>query len=185
MERKIKLFGDRVALHLVDEEYEGLLVPAPTNQKQYCLSTVVAVGDPAEEIKVGDIVFWQNNGIIERNCRYVLNGKFLFVLARSNLVARLSGRKVKLKDFQILGDYCLVKRVIEQPSKLIHVPSSVQETNPEMIVKFYVEQNGSTTDLDLKKGQEVMVDRNAANPLKIEGQDFCYVHKNYVVGTLD
>ena len=184
MNRAIKLFGDRVALQLVDEEYEGLLVPTPTEHKQFCLSKVLAVGDKAKEVNVGDTVLWQNNGLIERNCRYVMEGKFLFVLLRSNLVARLGGQKVKLKDFQVLSEYCLVKKVVEQPSKLIFVPHSVQETNQDMVLKFFLEQKGSETGLDAEIGQELIIDRNAANPLKIEGVNFCYVHKNYVLGTL-
>ncbi len=180
----MKLFGDRVALVLVDEEYEGLLVPSPTAHKQYVLSRIVATGAGCSEVKLGDIVLWQNNGIIERQCRYKLNNQYLFVLLRSNLVARLTSHYVKLKNFQILSEYCLVRKTVEQPSKLITVPDSAQETHPDMVLRFYLEQKGSEVPLDIKPGDELILDRSTANPIELDGEAFCYIHRNYILGVV-
>lgn len=184
MQKIEKLFGDRVALQLVEEEYEGMLVPAPTEQKMHMLSKVLAVGDKCKGVKVGDIVFWQWNALIERNCKYMLNGQPMFVMLRGNLVARLGSRLVKLKDFEVLGEYCLARRVVEQPSKLIVLPDAAEQTNPEMVLRFYLEQKGSEVTLEMNVGDELVVDRNAANPVSIEGTNYSYVHKNYVLGVL-
>jgi co-chaperonin GroES (HSP10) len=179
-----KLFGDRVALQLVEEEYEGLLVPGPTTQRMHVLSKVLAVGDSSKGVHVGDILFWQMNGIIERNCRYFMDGIPVFVLMRGDMVARLTSCKVNLTNFQVIGDWCLVRRVVEQPSKIIVLPDSVQEVNQDLVLRFYLEQKGETVDMDVQVGDEVIVDRMRANPLKIDKTNFCYLHKGSILGTV-
>lgn len=184
MKREIKkLFGDRVALQLVDEEYEGMLVPAPNQMKMHVLSRVIAVGDKCKEVAVGDIVLWQNNGLIERNCRYVMDGKPVFVLMRGDMIARLSNRLVKLGNFQILGEWCLVRKVVEQPSKLIVVPEAAEESQA-LVLRFVLEQKGSECDVDVALGDELIVDRARSNPIRIHREDFYYVHKNCVLGVI-
>jgi co-chaperonin GroES (HSP10) len=185
MRREIKkLFGDRVALQLVEEEYEGMLVPAPSPNKMHVLSKVIAIGDKCKELVVGDIVLWQNNGLIERNCRYVMDGKPVFVLLRGDMIARLTNRLVKLGNFQILGEWCLVRKIVEQPSSLIVLPDSAQESNPEMVLRFILEQKGNECDVDVAVGDELIVDRTRSNPLRIHREDFYYVHKNCVLGVI-
>jgi co-chaperonin GroES (HSP10) len=39
------LFGERVALQLVEEDYEGLIVPAATERRMHMLAKVIAVGE--------------------------------------------------------------------------------------------------------------------------------------------
>lgn len=184
----VKLFGDRLAVQLVEEEYEGLLVPAPTQQRMYMLSRVTAIGDKASEssdnFQIGDIVFWQWNGIVAQHNAFRVGNARVFVLMRGDLIARLTVQKVTLDTFSVLGDWVLVRRVVHQPSKLIVVPDGVAEANQELTLKFIVEQKGSSVTLPIQKGQEVIVDRTRTNPLTIGDADFGYVHKSSVLGVL-
>ena len=193
MKREIKhLFGNRVALQLVEEEYPGLIVPASTMERVYVLSRVVAVGDQVtQDIKVGDILFWQTNGIIQKQCRYDLNGVATFILMTGDMIARLKNRVVTREQFECIGDWCLLKRVTVQPSKLIVVPDEVVETNQETTVKFLLEAKGETVDTwkdaperALAIGAEVVVDRSRANPIKLGEDTYYYIHKNFVLGTI-
>lgn len=185
MRNKIeKLFGDRVALTLTEEETTGLLVAAPNQMRMHVLSDVVAVGEKCEEIKPGDVVFWQNNGLIEANCRYMLNGKPIFVLLSGDMIARLSSKKVTLETFQVLGRWCLCRRETFQPSKTIIVPDSVADTSQEMVVKYFLQQKGSKVELDVNVGDEVIVERNRANHLQIEQQKFVYLLDTSVLGII-
>lgn len=204
--REIKqLFGNRVALEMVEEEYQGLLVPAPTAAKLHVISRVVALGDGVkQDIKVGDILFWQTNAMIQKHCRYDLNGQALFILMTGDMVARLKSRVMDRSNFQILGDYFLCRRDVIQPKKII-LPDEVIEANQETTVKFIVDDMGDTALLDekgvptgknIKLGDEVIVDRTKANPIqlgeesKVESDEpkaptyFYYIHKNFVLGTV-
>ena len=192
MIREIKqLFGNRVALQLVEENYPGLIVPASTNQRVYVLSKVIAKGDQATDgIKVGDILFWQTNGMIEKLNRFDFNGVATFILHTGDMIARLKNRTITRDQFQVIGDWCLLKREIIQP-KLIVIPDEVADANQETTVRWLLEDKGETVDTwekaparDLPIGFEVIVDRSKANPIKLGEANFFYIQKNYVVGTV-
>lgn len=179
-----KLFGNRVALQLVEEEYKGLIVPASTMERIYVLSKVVALGDKVTmSLKVGDILFWQTNGIIQKQCRYDLNGVATFVLMVGDMIARLSDCVVTRENFEVIGDWCLVTRSMVNP-KLIVIPHEVAETNQEMAVQWTLEAKGSTVDNPITVGDELVVDRSRTNPIKLGDKSFYYVHKNFVLGTI-
>lgn len=180
-----KLFGNRVALQLIEEEYEGLLVRAPSENQIHVISRVVAIGDLVkQDIKIEDILFWQTNKQIEHFCRYNLDGVPVFVLMMGDMVARLKSRVIKQDTFQVIGDWCLVRRVIEQPSKRIVVPDQAVEANQDMVVRYHLAQKGETVEAQIEIDQEVMVDRSRANPIQLGEEKFCYIHKNYVIGTV-
>ena len=186
MKREItKLFGNRVALQMVEEEYKGLIVPVPTADKLHVLSKVVALGDKAgPDIKVHDILFWQTNAMIKKHCRYDLNGVATFILMTGDMVARLTSQLVTRENFHVIGDYLLLKREVIQPSKLIVLPDDVVETNQETTVRFLLEEKGSGVEADVALGQEVIVDRTKANPIKLGNDPYYYIHKNFVLGTV-
>lgn len=186
MKREItKLFGNRVALQLVEEEYKGLVVPVPTAEKLHVLSRVVALGDKApESIKVHDILFWQTNAMIQKHCRYDLNGVATFILMTGDMIARLTSQLVTRENFHVIGDYLLLKREVIQPSKRIILPDEVVEANQETTVRFLLEEQGETVGVDAKPGQELIVDRTRANPIKLGDDLYYYVHKNFILGTV-
>lgn len=184
MKKEIKqLFGNRVALQLVEEEYKGLIVPVPSAERLHVLSKVVAKGDKVtQNISINDIVFWQSNGMIQKHCRYDLNGVATFVMMTGDMVARLTNREVTRDNFHVIGDYCLLRREVVQPSKLIILPSEVVETNQETTVKFILEEKGETVEAPIECGQELLVDRTRANPIKLGDAAYYYIHKNFVLG---
>ena len=158
-----------------------MLVPAPNQYKMHVLSEVVALGDKCKGVGAGDIVLWQNNGIIERNCRYFMDGVPIFVLFRSDLIARLANKMVKLDNFQVLGEWCLVRRVVKQPN-LIVLPEAVQESNQDLVIKFILEQKGAEVTTEVELGDELIVDRTRSNPIKINKESFYYIHQSSVLG---
>ena len=186
MKREIKkLFGNRVALQLVEEEYKGLVVPVPTAEKLHVLSRVVAIGDKVtQNIKVNDILFWQTNAMIQKHCRYDLNGVATFVLLTGDMVARLTEREVTRDNFHVIGDFSLVRREVIQPSKRIFLPDEVIEANQETTVRYILEEKGEGVEGDFQVGDELIVDRTRANPIKLGEQLYCYVHKNFILGVV-
>lgn len=180
-----KLFGARVALDPVEEAYEGILVKAPTANSQHVMSRVIAKGDEVKpDIQVGDILFWQTNALIQQHCAFMFNKKPVFILLVGDMIAKVKDRKVKLENFQCIGDWCLVRRITVQPSKLIVLPASAIDANEDKYVKWVLEQKGNTVETDMGVGQEVIVDRTRANPIQLGEERFCYIHKNYIIGTV-
>jgi hypothetical protein len=184
MKQEIKqLFGNRVALQLVEEEYKGLLTLPPTTERMHVLSKVVAKGDKVvQNISVNDILFWQTNAMIQKHCRFDLNGVATFVLLTGDMIARLTSNVVDRDNFHVIGDFCLLRRVVVQPSKLIILPSEVIEANQETTVKFILEEKGETVDTPAEVGQEVLVDRTRANPITLGKDSYYYIHKNFILG---
>jgi len=179
-----KLFGNRVALQLLEEEYKGLIVPASTIERMYVLSKVVAKGDKVtQDINVGDILFWQTNGLIQKQCRHDINGVATFVLMTGDMIARLTSQVVDRESFHCIGDWCLVTREIVQP-KLLIIPDEVADANQETTVKWTLVEKGETVDTDIAVGDELIVDRTRCNPIKLGEAAFYYIHKNFVLGTI-
>lgn len=185
MQQIKKLFGPRVAVELIEEEYEGLIVPAPTNNKMHMLSKVVSVGDKAKYLKTGDIVLWQWNMMIEHLNKYSINGKPVFILMELDMVARLTSPKVTLEHFQVVGEWCLISRVVEKTGSKIILPDNVAEATPALL-HYFLEQKGEAVGDELATvGDEVIVDRTKANPLRIGDANFFYIQKPFVIGTMD
>lgn len=180
-----QLFGNRVALQLVEEEYEGLLTLPPTADRIHVLSKVVALGDKvAQNINIGDILFWQTNAMIQKHCRYDLNGVATFIMLTGDMVARLTSLVVDRANFHIIGDFCLLRRVVVQPNATIILPDEAVEANQEITVKFILEEKGDTVDAPIALGWELLVDRTRANPIKLGNDSYYYVHKNYILGVV-
>ena len=182
----IKLFGNRVALKVVEEETKGILVPAPNAERMHVIARVVALGDKVkQQINLGDILFWQTNDMIQAHARYQFaKDEPTFILMTGDMVARIRGYVVDRDSFQVIGDWCLIKRVVVQPSEFIVLPETVVEANQDTVVQWILEQKGDTVDNDMGIGQEVIVDRTRCNPIQLGEERFGYIHKNYVLGTV-
>lgn len=182
-EKITKLFGNRVALRLVEEEYTGMLVPAPgTQNKLHVISEVVARGAEAPPwLQPGEIYFWQVNAMVQEQCRHDVGKEQLFVVQCTDMIARLARRKITLADFKVVGDWCLVQREVIQ-SGLIVLPDTVAATSQDVQVKITLLQKGETFDVPIEVGENVIVSRAHANLIEIEGKQYCYVLKNCVLG---
>jgi hypothetical protein len=188
-----QLFGNRIAVQITEEEYEGLIVAAPTAMRMHVCAHVVAVGPEVKGISTGDIVFYQKIihpfGNTQQDPfgdpkRYNLNGVPTHIELAGDMIAKLSSRKVKLENFTMIGDWFLCRREIVRPSNLIIVPDSAEAANQDIMVQFLVEQVGDGVVEVFPKGTELIIDRGRANPLRIETTDFVYIHKNFVMGVL-
>ncbi len=185
MQKISKLFGDRVALKIVAEEYEGLIVPAENEQRMYMLSSVIGVGDKVKHVKTGDVVFWQWNAMVEYHNRYQLNGDIIFIMSELDMIAKVDSQKITLYGFTPLGQWCLVRRSVPDKIGRIYVPGQVMDqSNQDMIRYFMVKLGQEMADTGLAADDELIVDRARANPLKIGGQDFYYIQKPFVIGAI-
>lgn len=180
------LFEDRIGCVLAEETYEGLVVPAPTNERMHVISRVVAVGSKTKYLKVGDIAMWQWNAMIGAHCRYDVGEDRLFVIYERDVVAKVSDTKIKLSTFQVIGDWRLVERVQEEaPSSLIVIPSAVAETVLQQSTHHRLVQIGKEdVDRPCCVGDTLLVERHRANPLRIEGKDYYYVQSASVLGVV-
>lgn len=178
-----KLFGNRVAIRLVEEEYEGLLVPAPgTNNKIHVIGEIVELGVEAPKyLTKGEIVMWQMNAMMKDQITHAVGGEILYVLQCTDVIARLRTRKITLENFSIVGDWALVARTVIQPGVIV-LPDTVAATSPDVQVKITLEQKGETFDLPLEAGEDVIVSRAAANQIELDGKTYYYVLKNNVLG---
>jgi len=178
-----RLFGERVAVQLVDEEYDGMIVPAPSALKMHMVSNVIAIGDKTKLVKPGDRVYWQWNQMIESFCKFNHNGSPMFVLHEKDLIARLDSTKVNIDSFHVLGDWCLVRKVTSEKSGRIFIPHEAQEAPDQTFIRHYLVQKGEDSiDRPMEVEDELIIDRSKANPVRLGGLDFYYVQKLHVVG---
>ena len=111
MKKIDRLFGNRLALQLVPEEYAGLTVPPPTQMRMHVLCSVLAVGDEVKGINVGDIVFFQKvvhpfgnaqqDPFNADQKRFDMNGTPVFVEVAGDMIARMSSKLIKLEIIQM------------------------------------------------------------------------------------
>lgn len=184
MQKIGKLIGDRIALRLVEEDTTGLQVIKATEQRMYCMSEVLAIGDGVKHIKVGDKLLWQWIAQMQWRNQYTLNDKEIFILQESDMIARLTQRKVTLNTFEILGDWCLVEKVMPTKVGRIHLPGNVESNNPA-ITRYFMRQMGAKAAEALAGvliGDELFVDRSRANPLEIQGVPYVYVQSVHILG---
>jgi len=179
------LFGNRVALQMTQEEYTGLIVPASTEAKMYVLSKVLAVSDQLKpKLIPGDIVFWQSNDYTMQMRCYGVNGKQIFVLEAGDMIAKLTRRVVTREHFQVVGEWCLLRRQIHQPSKLIILPDNVIEANQAITVKFFLDAKGELADTKAEVGQEVIVERGRTSGLKLGNDTYYYLLSKDILGVV-
>lgn len=178
-----KLFGNRVALRILDEEYDGLLVPAPgTSNRLHVIGEIVARGtDAPAHLAEGDIVLWQMNAVMSDQFTHQVGGEMLLVLPCGDIVARLKNRKINCDTFAVVGDWCLISREVVQPGRII-LPDTVAATSPDVEVRLKVVQKGETFDVDVDYGDNILVSRTVANPIELDGKQYFYVLKSNVLG---
>ena len=51
-------------------------------------------------------------------------------------------------------------------------------------MKFILEEKGETVEAPIEVGQELLVDRTRANPIKLGDVAYHYIHKNFVLGVV-
>lgn len=194
---KFNLFGTRVLLRHVPMKQGRIFLPQIAQDNQlHKLAEVVAVGNGRWKgqqkeliVKKGDIVFFQTNMVIAANCCYEMrvNGsttESLLNLEQTDCVARLKSTDMKLGDWEMLGEYVLVRpklRDFESETGIV-IPDTVQNNQ---FLYYHVEKFSPTCMWPLKKGQEVIIVHGRANPIMIGNQEFAYLRDVDVHGIVE
>jgi len=211
----IKVFGHRALLEWWKPEASSCIIQPDISGKHDVLrwGKVSAVGDgkltfstreqlagrgfSAEVIpslvNEGDRVCFEINDMIKHTQVYKRwrDKKDMIQLYQTDLIGCLSGDTVSLENFQILGDFVLVKPELRGTGSAIVLPSSVEKA-PEFVY-YKVVQIGSRVDLDINEGDEIIINHGKINVLVFNHRDaqggsvndeYGYVIKDYIHGVV-
>jgi co-chaperonin GroES (HSP10) len=189
----LKVFGPRVVIRPVQEEYKGLVVlPPGMGRNNHSIGEVIKLGDGkisgkpdwVSELAEGQIVMFQVNDYMLQSTSFTYNKQACLNLSQSDMIARLTDKVVKLKSFTVLGYWVLLQPFTTRSKESrIVVPGNVQETSE--FQRFRLLQKGSKTELDVEIGQEVIVDKGKINVLSIDGTNLFYMASTYVLGATE
>jgi hypothetical protein len=211
----IKVFGHRVLLEWWKPTAESRVIqPDISGQKDVLRwGKVIATGDgkltcsvreqlagrgftgaPIPSIVTdGDRVCFELNDMIKYTQVYKrwLDKKDMIQMLQTDLIGRLKADQVTLENFEILGDFVLVKPELRGTGSSIVLPSSM-EKSPEFVY-YKVVQIGSNVDLPIEVGQEIIINHGKINvlimsKLGLDGlwhnDEYGYVIKDYIHGVV-
>jgi len=182
------MYAEKIAVREMQEELKGSIVLPQHRQIRQEIGEVVAVGDgkyrTGEEkpmfVKPGDIVMYQLGGPQLQNSIYKVGPELLKIFHQGDAIARLKTNIVCLENFEILGNWVLLKPEIEQD--LIVLP---EQHAPLERIHFSVVQVGAGFALpDIKPGTEVFAERGKCAPIEIDGTTFVYTLQDFIHGAL-
>jgi co-chaperonin GroES (HSP10) len=191
--KKLRIFGERVAITELKEEYEGEILLPENRHVVHSLGEVVSVGDgkwstgePKEMfLKEGDIVFYQCSGMVLFNNMFKVGDVPILIMHQGDIIARLTSRKVAIENFTVCGNFLLCEKTYERPSLIIIPDNAEQATKQEhSVVHYHVVQVGNTVKLPVEVGQEVTVHQGRANPLQLNGKEYVYVDQANINGII-
>jgi co-chaperonin GroES (HSP10) len=146
-------------------------------------------------VKVGDLVSFQINHMMETTQTYVLEGKHYLNLLQDDLIARIHGDNYIVDNMEMLGDYVLLKHFMRQPAgSALFLPETVVRQSAPEFIYFRCVAKGSTVDLPIQPGDELLVNFGRLTPLfithrdekgNIENQEFAYTRKEWVDGVVE
>ena len=189
------LFGDRVAVALVEEKWAGKIALPENRSKMFLMGQVLAqscANLPAKDrpgfvAGIGDTVLFQIN---MSNSGFKHDGKQATVVHPCDLIAKLDKPTSDFSGFSVIGNWVLVKKMArEKKTGGILLPDNAAEDPTAQ--RYEVVQVGPwTADLKvganwhLSPGQEVVLERNRLNPISVEGADYGYIDKSFVHGVV-
>lgn len=182
-----KVFGERVALNNVKEPpRDGEILLPETAHHDFRIGDVVAVGDMEVDGKkadavaeVGDLVMYQFNKMQHDNNRYNLGKEHVILLHQGDLIARLKDRHMTLEAFEPLGKWVLISYKQWKNSSLF-IPQNAAATEMPETFSFHVEKCGSACGRELNPGDEVVLERNRCNQIKIDGETFLFISVDFI-----
>lgn len=187
--KNFKLYGERVAMVPVKEEYEGrLAVPDFKSSKTHDLGQVEWVGDGMVDgkkktmlAKEKDVMLFQMNAIMGSNYVYKVGDKTVVILQQGDLIARLTGRVIKLETFEVLGHWILVQAHASTLISTIEIPDAHKHKD-----RFKVVQVGSEVT-NCKVGDWIIPNMQFANPIELgsDSKDLFYLNDTYVYGIVE
>ena len=196
MNKTFRLLGERLLVEHVKQKQGSIIVPQGAGHDMHRLGRVVAIADgkrPGQKdinifLKVGDIVFFQTNAMIQAHQAYeVEKGKLLLNLLQGEIIAKINTTaqepEISLKNFQAVGDWVLVRPYMKEASSTIILPENAQRE--QHAIYYKVEQLGHTVDLPIKVGEEICITHGRCQPINVGKNDLGYLHKNDVHGTVE
>lgn len=187
----ISVFGSRVALKVVEEKYDGIIVlPNGMARSLHMMGVVVAAsptvdGTPSHltQLSPGETVLFQSNDFMAQQGTYKLPSFEGMVLHQRDMVARLKEQKVTLKNFEMLGPWMLVEPFAKREKSALVLPDNIDNTNE--LQRFRLVQQGAWVDFGLKPGDELILNKGMVNPLSIDGKAYCYISSDAVLGKVE
>ena len=201
----IRMFGHRCLVEHFRPRTSRSTIIIPDAAQQHDthrFGKVAAVGNGAVKgqpprpalVAVGDTVMFQINQVMENTQKFVLEGKSYMNLLQTELIGRLRGEDVSVENFEMLGDYVLLKHFFRKvDGSVIILPEEVMRQSAPDFIYFRVVLKGSTVDLPLEKGDEVVANLGRLTPLFFvkrhadgtsENSEYCYTHKDWVDGVV-
>lgn len=194
--KTFRLFGERLLVEQVKQKQGSIIVPQTAGHDMHRLGRVVAIGDgkrpgqPDKEIflKVGDIVFFQTNAVLASNQTYEVEpNRLLLSLLQGEIIAKVKTTalepEITLKNFEVVGDWVLIRPYLKEASTTIIVPQTAQRE--QHAIYYKVEQLGHTVDLPIQIGEEVCITHGRCQPFVVAKNELGYLHKNDVHGTVE
>lgn len=197
---KINLFGFRALVEKVDERVGRILVPE-NRQMLYQIGRVVCVGNGIQPngtteksvVAVGDLVYFQVNLTMAANQQYELGGKPYLNLHQGDLIGRLASNTVSYENFTPLGRWVLARPFLRENESGIILPATAAKD--AKFVYFRVAKLGDRVNLDIKPGQEIMLNTGRLCPIFINELDiikgevalseFGYIDRDFILGAVE
>lgn len=184
----LNLFAEKIAVTPVTEELEGSIIFPESRHIRFELGKVIATGNghyrTGEErqmwVKTGDIIMFQLGGPQIANAVFKLDDKPIKIFHQGDAIARLKTNIVKVEDFEILGNWVLLRPEVEK--SLIVIPDKCA---PPESFRFFVEQIGAGFAMgNIHIGDEVFPERGKCCPLEIDGKTYVYTLQDFLHGVL-
>jgi co-chaperonin GroES (HSP10) len=167
--KNFKLFGDRVLVEQVKAKQGTIYVP----ENEYDLSRIG---------KEGDLVYFQTNMVMQSNLMYDMGTEIYMNLMQGEIIAKLDSNDITLDGFHVIGDWVLCKPFLKDAPVGIVLPEASKKA---MAVYFRLIDKGSTVDLPIEKGDELVLTHGRAQPFQIQREDYVYIHKNEIHGIVE
>lgn len=200
----VKLFGHRCLVeHHKPKTASKIIIPDTVqNTDSHRVGIVRFVGDgcfrgkeKSPLVKVGDVVMFQINNIMQATQTYVLEGKHCLNLLQDDLIARIDGDDMGVDNLTVLGDYVLLKHFMrERPGSTLFLPDDVMRQSAPDFIYFRCMKKGGSVTTDFKVGDELIVNFGRLTPMFIvkrkddgtsENQEFCYTRQDWVDGVVE
>ena len=202
----VKLFGHRclVEFHRMQTASKIVIPDAAQQHDSHRLGIVRYLGDgrvknqaePKQPlVKVGDVVMFQINQIMEATQTFVHEGKHCMNLLQEELIARINGDDLSVDNMEMLGDYALLKHFMrEQEGSVIVLPESIARQSAPDFIYFRLVKKGTAIDLPINEGQHLVVNHGRLTPMFIvkinadgtrENQEYCYTRKDWIDGVVE
>lgn len=151
-------------------------------------------GEPVPSVVAeGDRVCFELNDMIKYTQVYKRwrDKKDMIQLLQTDLIGRLTGAVVAVENFEILGDFVMVKPELRGTGGSILLPNTL-EKSPEFVY-YRVVQIGSRVNLPIAINDEIIVNHGKVNVLvfttrqaddTLKNEEYGYIIKDYVHGVV-